>query len=47
MFTARYELEFLEFRKIVRSDYWLPNVCPSVRPYGTARFPHWTDFHEI
>jgi hypothetical protein len=33
------------FRKIAKSDYELPHICPSVR-MEPLDF-HWTDFHEI
>ena len=30
---------FWRVRKIVKSDYWLCYVCPSVRPHGTVGLP--------
>jgi len=28
---------FRLFSKIVKSDYWLRHVCPSISPHGTTR----------
>jgi len=34
----------MRVRKIVKSDYWLHHVCPSVRMEQLVS--HWTNFHE-
>ena len=40
---------FSVFRRVVKSDYWLRQVCLSVRPCARMEQhgSHWTDFHEI